>query len=860
MTTTLIEKLSERALEDQYFKDLFKKAELIYTLNIFNIEAVPFTQKEFIDILRFADILSNSSISSNKNLAYKIISLLYDQYNNNEDYMFFSKAVLIRLGNFPALQLIENLNSSSLDSIQIQLPWETIMLKEIKETVQAIPQSDKVFTDAQYKIFKALENSNHFSFSGPTSLGKSFIIESYINHIIEIQGDKDKKNIVILVPTKALINQLSDKLNNQYKNYITLTFPKVPEFYKDKDFGFIMILTPERLISYLADTNNPKIEYLFVDEAQKIIADKDSRSALYYHAIEQAKQKSIKLFFASPNIPNADVFLSLFNKSTQESINVQENTVSQNKYLLDLENQEVSYFSEFENQIVIDNGNNINSNLNYWLNFLGTNKKNLIYANTINDTINFALEFSNTLPDIHDAEIDSLIKEIQQTIHPSYYLIDCLKKGVAYHFGQLPPDIREAIEKIYQSNPNLNYLFCTSTLLEGVNLPAKNIFILNKNKGLSKLNKIDFWNLAGRAGRLTKELSGDIYCVKIPEKSNSWGTHKTDLDIIRTPNIEAVAPLIIEGKKNFYKNIENALLNLEFTNKNASFEEKKTWKHYSNIAVIHHLKHSDSILKSKFIQKNTDALKILNKLERINNVPYEILVQSSSIKYVYQYNLFNSEEILHFNLPNKVDFNSCLVMLEILHYIYNWQIEESGGTNPLIRSQKSLRHLAFLMSEWINGRPLNQMIINKIKYHSEIGTIYINREEIIFEPSNKFHINHLINTLVQDIENKLRFTLKNYFLNYYLISNSKSADDENIENWADYLEYGTIDKKIIELQMLGLDRKNAQYLLANFSPYLKFYNDNLIEIDQNTLLNALLNNSKSKIYNLNLTNFLNQIK
>jgi hypothetical protein len=67
---------------------------------------------------------------------------------------------------------------------------------------------------------------------------------------------------------------------------------------------YIFIFTPERLISYLSDSNNPKIDCLFVDEAHKTVAPKDTRSPLYYHAISQAEQKTIKLYFASPNIQN----------------------------------------------------------------------------------------------------------------------------------------------------------------------------------------------------------------------------------------------------------------------------------------------------------------------------------------------------------------------------------------------------------------------------------------------------------------------------------------------------------------------------------------------------------------------------
>lgn len=61
-------------------------------------------------------------------------------------------------------------------------------------------------------------------------------------------------------------------------------------------------------------------------------------------------------------------------------------------------------------------------------------------------------------------------------------------------------------------------MFCTSTLLEGVNMPAKNVFILNNKNGSNPFQPIDFWDLAGRAGRLRYELSGNIICLKENDK------------------------------------------------------------------------------------------------------------------------------------------------------------------------------------------------------------------------------------------------------------------------------------------------------------------------------------------------------
>ncbi|MGR5907328.1 helicase-related protein [Bacillus paranthracis] len=78
-------------------------------------------------------------------------------------------------------------------------------------------------------------------------------------------------------------------------------------------------------------------------------------------------------------------------------------------------------------------------------------------------------------------KINKVIETIKKTVHPDYFLIDCLKKGIGYHFGNLPQVIRHNIEALFKEGI-IKYLFCTSTLLEGVNLPAKKHFHITKQK------------------------------------------------------------------------------------------------------------------------------------------------------------------------------------------------------------------------------------------------------------------------------------------------------------------------------------------------------------------------------------------
>jgi hypothetical protein len=159
-----------------------------------------------------------------------------------------------------------------------------------------------------------------------------------------------KGNIVFLVPSKALINEIVNKLKkdiicNSIKNYKILSFPTIPTLFSDEN-NYIFVFTPERLISYLSNNENPLISYLFIDEAHKIISNNDSRSPLYYHAISYSQKKQINIFFSSPNIPNPDLFLKIFDLNQDENFRTQDIVVSQNRYLIDLINKEIIYFSD----------------------------------------------------------------------------------------------------------------------------------------------------------------------------------------------------------------------------------------------------------------------------------------------------------------------------------------------------------------------------------------------------------------------------------------------------------------------------------------------------------------------------------
>ncbi len=834
---SLFDELSEKALDDDYFKELFCKAEVHAAYDFFQIEKKGLDEKEFLDLMRFADLLSRSKEHEAQNKAYKIISLLVDDFKDSSLFTTFANSVLTKLGNFPAIKFLEESCEES-GSQSLELVFE----RYIKEIYQKVPGSEFIFTDAQYQIFENLKNNNHFSFSGPTSLGKSFIINAFIRNLIV--DENINENIIILVPTRALINQTLLQLKKEFvavKDYRILSHPTVPDTFKTESSRYIFVFTPERLVAYLSKTNNPKVGYLFIDEAQKVISEKDSRSPLYYHAILQAERKSIKLYFASPNIPNPEIFLKLFEKSTDEAINIESSPVAQNRYFLDLLDKRCTLFS--------DVGNEQNISLDFtdksffdWLKQLSDNQSSIIYCNTKTDTVGNALSFSETLPEKNDARIDEVISVIKDHLHEKYFLIDCLKKGVAFHFGNLPQRIREKIEALFVDKV-IDYVFCTSTLLEGVNLPAKNIFILNNAIGLTRFSDIDFWNLAGRAGRLAKELSGNIICARIEDKNNRWKNPEKDLLVLKNKDIAPIKPLITNGQKKFFQNVEAALTENEFTRKNVSSNEINVWNHYANIALIHEIRSDDSALRSNFINKSETAKKSLHDISAANDVPEKILSSYSVIRAKYQNRIYNRNDLLGKVLPSNISYESVLSALEILCEFYSWDEEEASGRNPMYRSRDSLKYYAVLMSNWMNSTPLKRMISTSIRYYTDTGKIWDVDQQVNFSAKNKYHINLVINEIISNIDNILRFKLKNYFGNYYDLLVEKLGKDQAGSNWGEFLEYGTIDIRIIELQNIGIPRHLSSYLLENYAEFFIFEKNILIKVQKEKLLEKMNKNS-----------------
>ena len=88
-----------------------------------------------------------------------------------------------------------------------------------------------------------------------------------------------------------------------------------------------------------------------------------------------------------------------------------------------------------------------------------------------------------------------------------------INKGIVYHHGSLPIDIRESLEDYYLKG-FIKIMVCTTTLVEGVNFPIQNFIHTGRTyEGQKTLSSGDFKNIAGRAGRAYQSTFGQIIYI-----------------------------------------------------------------------------------------------------------------------------------------------------------------------------------------------------------------------------------------------------------------------------------------------------------------------------------------------------------
>ena len=133
----------------------------------------------------------------------------------------------------------------------------------------------KTYTPVQSSILTNSEDKKIFSFSAPTSTGKSHVLFSIIQ--------KSEHDVVVVVPSRALINEyylrLCDEIQDKSVNILTY----VDKINTIRCRRNIFILTPERCKDLFRLKEQFTIDIILFDEAQ--LTDEKGKRGLYFDAI-----------------------------------------------------------------------------------------------------------------------------------------------------------------------------------------------------------------------------------------------------------------------------------------------------------------------------------------------------------------------------------------------------------------------------------------------------------------------------------------------------------------------------------------------------------------------------------------------
>ena len=343
------------------------------------------------------------------------------------------------------------------------------------------------FHEQQKKIEQALNSGKNVAVSAPTSFGKSLLIE-------EIVARKQFKNILIIQPTLALIDETRRKLKKYSNHYnIVVNTRQIP---KEQN---IFILTAERVLEF---PELPTIDFFVIDEFYKISNRlNDSRiDALNIALLNIMKEKPQAMFLT----PSVDSLSEKFRK----------------KY--DVDFFKTDYALVNTNIIEVRNRNNKAKKIKLFELIKEQNAPSIVYVKSPNEAYKLANDYLNWLENLNNIENTNLeiFEWMDKNISPDWQLKRLLRNGIGTHNGALPRHIVTTEIDLFNDR-HLKVLFATVSLIEGVNTVAKNMFIYSPNKGNNLIDFFDFANIRGRAGRMGHYFTGNVFLFnEEPELEN----------------------------------------------------------------------------------------------------------------------------------------------------------------------------------------------------------------------------------------------------------------------------------------------------------------------------------------------------
>ncbi|MDD5016379.1 MAG: DEAD/DEAH box helicase, partial [Atribacterota bacterium] len=140
----------------------------------------------------------------------------------------------------------------------------------------------------------------------------------------------------------------------------------------------------------------------------------------------------------------------------------------------------------------------------------------IVIAKTKPNAWSLARVLNNNMDDLENIPPQILLVQnyLKAEVSPEFELIKMLNKGIGIHHADLSEEIKSLMEWLVEEE-TLKILCATTTIAQGINFPVSSIFLqsykISVNAKYSRnMSYREFWNLAGRAGRVGQDNVGVV--------------------------------------------------------------------------------------------------------------------------------------------------------------------------------------------------------------------------------------------------------------------------------------------------------------------------------------------------------------
>ena len=667
---------------------------------------------------------------------------------------------------------------------------------EYKQTI--IADKGKIYSPVQYSALKNIDNNQIFSFSAPTSSGKSYLFREILKEATY--------DVVVVLPSRALIAEYMRKIQAVVPSD-TLVLQFAEDINKAKTNRRIFVLTPERAADLYAICTRLNVGLILFDEAQLI---EDEHRGLYFDEMVRLCREYMphaKLVFAHPFVDNPEAQLKRNNLQGQNSATkvYQQQGVGKIFIYYD-KDQNFYYFTPYKRTSV-----KIPS-LDVVHHAITNNKSVLIYVSKSelysSDFLKKFDAYIRLCNIVDNEEAIQIIEKLHEYIGGSIdgaepsLLLQLMRKGIVIHHGSMPLKARMLIEK-FVNRGFARICFATSTLMQGINMPFDVVWVDNFRFQDQKKKTLDFKNLIGRAGRSTKDIDTFNYgyvVVSENHRHNVKDILKERIRLSEVSMIETPIEKVPEDYRDTVEAIKDRSYDTELRITNAQKDRLKQANSNEDVRQLLDLLFIDGALITAEEYNGLSK----NKKEKVKKLFREIYT-----KHLRREELSEGEKsILSASIPImlwRVQGKSFKEIIALRKGYIKWAPEYRDLKRKRREGEFSedeyLREVAKLSAKGNRYSPVADTLPQN-KYYRCVP---------LFETFEKFDYDKLVYDTYDYLDKVINFSISTpisaAILLYY-----KENPDPRAHQLYNYIRYGTDDRDEIMLSRYGFELEDMKWL------------------------------------------------